>query len=200
MADRETNFPARVAELIDRLSRLTRDRQFVDGLNPAQWEALRFVQRANRYSRTPSALAEFLGTTKGTVSQTLIALERKGLILRGSSSADRRVTILRLTPAGEELLTRDPVLGLERMAATLGPGITRDLAEGLGWLLASIQRETGVKSFGACALCCDHGCGDDGDGHVCGLTGETLLAHEADQICVKFRLSETDPANAAVKP
>ena len=51
----------RVAELIDRLSRLTRELQYVDGLNPAQWEALRFLSRANKYSRTPGAVAQFLG-------------------------------------------------------------------------------------------------------------------------------------------
>ena len=71
---------ARVAELIDRLGRMTRELQYVDGLNPAQWEALRYLNRANRYSRTPGGVADFLGATKGTISQTVSALESKGLI------------------------------------------------------------------------------------------------------------------------
>src|SRR5690606_124477 len=59
----KTALAQRVILLLDRLSRLSRELQFVDGLNPAQWEALRFVARANRYSRTPTALAEYLGST-----------------------------------------------------------------------------------------------------------------------------------------
>ena len=62
----------RVSELIDRVGRVTRGLQFVNGLSPAQWESLRFIARANRYSSNPTALAKFLGSTKGTVSQTLI--------------------------------------------------------------------------------------------------------------------------------
>ncbi|MEE8171570.1 MAG: MarR family transcriptional regulator, partial [Alphaproteobacteria bacterium] len=72
----------RVSELIDRVGRVTRGLQFVNGLSPAQWEALRFIARANRYSSNPTALAKFLGSTKGTVSQTLISLEKKGYVQR----------------------------------------------------------------------------------------------------------------------
>src|SRR3546814_7076019 len=64
----KTVMAQRVIVLLDRLSRLTRELQFVDGLNPAQWEALRFLATANKYSRSPTALAEYLGATKGTVS------------------------------------------------------------------------------------------------------------------------------------
>ncbi len=62
----QPHYAERIAELLDRVSRLARELQFVDGLNPAQWEALRFIARANRYSRSPGAFAEFIGTTKGT--------------------------------------------------------------------------------------------------------------------------------------
>src|SRR5271165_5518540 len=112
-------FAQRVAELIDRLARLTRELQFVHGLNPAQWEALRFLARANRYSRSPGALAEFLGTTKGTASQTLIALENKGYIARARSDTDRRAMRLELTPEGEALLQQDPILTIEHAASRL---------------------------------------------------------------------------------
>src|SRR3546814_5148487 len=47
----KTVMAQRVIVLLDRLSRLTRELQFVDGLNPAQWEALRFLATANKYSR-----------------------------------------------------------------------------------------------------------------------------------------------------
>ena len=76
--------------LIDRIGRVTRGLQFADGLSPAQWESLRYVSRANHYSRNPSALAAFLGATKGPVSQTLIALEGKGYLRRVRGNPDRR--------------------------------------------------------------------------------------------------------------
>ena len=59
------------AHLIGRLDRLMRSGVAVEGLNPAQWEALRYLARANRFSRPPAGLADYLGSTRGTVSQTL---------------------------------------------------------------------------------------------------------------------------------
>ena len=72
-----------IAWPLERLTRLMRAGEHEGGLNPAQWEALRYLARANRFSRTPAALADFLGTTRGTVSQTVIALERTGHLTRG---------------------------------------------------------------------------------------------------------------------
>ena len=77
----------RAASLIDRLGRLMRSGEHAGDLNPAQWEALRYLARANRFSRTPAALAQYLGSTRGTVSQTLIALEDHGRIVLGVVSA-----------------------------------------------------------------------------------------------------------------
>ena len=112
-------------ELIDRVGRATRAIQFSCGLNPAQWEALRYIAHANRYSRNPSALANFLGATKGTISQTLIALEVKGHLRRVRGAHDRRAVRLELTASGEALLTRDPLLCLERAAGSLPAKQTR---------------------------------------------------------------------------
>ena len=63
----------RAAILIERLGRLLQTEEQETGLNPAQWQALRFLGRANRFSRTPATVADYLGSTRGTVSQTLIA-------------------------------------------------------------------------------------------------------------------------------
>src|SRR5690606_35235118 len=100
------------AHLIDRLDRLARSGEAAGDLNPAQWEALRFIARANRFSRTPAALAEYLGSTRGTTSQTLIALEQKGQITRQTNARDRRSVTLALTTLGERNLKSDPILAL----------------------------------------------------------------------------------------
>ena len=83
-----------IATLVDRLSRIAHSLQFSEGLNPAQWNALRFLARANKYSTSPGVLADYLGCTKGTISQTLIALESKGLVARIRCDEDRRKVLL----------------------------------------------------------------------------------------------------------
>ena len=58
--------PEAIANAVNRLCRIAHSLQFAHGLNPAQWDALRYIARANKYSTTPGNLAEYLGTTKGT--------------------------------------------------------------------------------------------------------------------------------------
>src|SRR5579885_461789 len=100
------------AHLIDRLDRLARSDEQVGNLNPAQWEALRYLARANRFSRTPAALADYLASTRGTVSRTLASLEAKGYVSRDASLRDGRSVVLALTARGEQLLRRDPLFTL----------------------------------------------------------------------------------------
>ncbi|MFQ5784605.1 MAG: MarR family winged helix-turn-helix transcriptional regulator [Alphaproteobacteria bacterium] len=190
MADRVES--GGIGELIDRVARATRSLQFVDGLSPAQWEALRYVSRANHYSRHPSALAEFLGTTKGTVSQTLIALEGKGYLRRERGESDRRAVRLEITPAGRDLLRHDPLSHIDEAVADVMSETDRSaLAMGLGRLLRDLQRRTGANAFGVCLKCGLHipaGANGDPDApQYCGLTGEALAGGEERCICVSFR-------------
>ncbi|MEQ9361106.1 MAG: MarR family transcriptional regulator, partial [Rhodospirillales bacterium] len=102
----------KIVELVDRLSRIAHTLQFSRGLNPAQWEALRFVARANRMSCSPGALADFMGSTKGTVSQTLKALEAKGLVERSRTPGDLRGVRISITSAGLQMLENDPLAAI----------------------------------------------------------------------------------------
>src|SRR6516165_6731346 len=79
MSARET------AELLLLLGRLVQTEGYDGQLSPAQWMALRFFARANSFSRTPSAFAEFQATTRGTASQAIKALEAGGYLLRQRS-------------------------------------------------------------------------------------------------------------------
>lgn len=180
----------RVAELVNRLGRAVHCIQFARGLNPAQWEALRYMSRANRYSRTPSALATFLGTTRGTASQTIKALEAKGLVRRRAEPADRRVCRLEITDAGSTVLDGDPIREIETVVAESGIDAAAALQK-LDTLLQGLQTCCGMRSFGVCA-CCDH-FGDNAskgepDGpHRCGLTKEPLSTTDSTHICVNFQ-------------
>jgi hypothetical protein len=87
MSARET------AELLLLLGRLVQADGYDGELSPAQWMALRFFARANSFSRTPSAFAEFQATTRGTASQAIKALEAGGYLVRRRSEADGRASL-----------------------------------------------------------------------------------------------------------
>lgn len=162
--------------------------QYASGLNPAQWEALRFIARANRYSRSPGAIARYLGTTRGTVSQTLIALESKGYVRRQRCDADRRALTVDLTDTGRALIEDDPLCPVSRAADALGGEAQSQLADNLEDLVRAVQKAKGMPEFGPCLNCIHFGPGeDDGAGSChCALTDEPIPPDETAKICVEF--------------
>ncbi len=64
-------------------------------------------------------LAEHAGVTPSTMSLTLKRLEAAGYVRRDRDPADRRVTNVRLTPAGERVRDAQSVLDPERVARML---------------------------------------------------------------------------------
>ncbi len=172
----------RAAHLVERLARVLRAEGFEAGLNPAQWEALRYLARANRYSRTPAALADFLNSSRGTVSQTLIALEGKGLIEKTRSDSDARSFTLALTAAGREALSADGEAMLARdidaagAAAMVAPALEAALARSLA--------RRGGKAFGICRTCRHFRRG--AATHHCALMDVTLAAQDVEAICVEM--------------
>jgi DNA-binding MarR family transcriptional regulator len=177
------------ASLVDRLARAVHCLQYAEGLNPAQWVALRYVSCANPQSRTPTGLAEFLATTKGTASQTLKSLEQKGFVQRARHATDRRKCVLELTETGREVLARDPLHKVQQAAA----GCEAELESAitiLSSLVRQIQQGCGIREFGVC-LQCGHrksgsGCSKRPES-VCGLTGDAIAEPDVKKICVNFR-------------
>ena len=80
--------PRTIAELVVQLGRITHGHGYTEGLTPAQWSALRYLSRANRFSRTVSAFAEFHATTRGTASQTVKCLVAQGYLGQPSASLE----------------------------------------------------------------------------------------------------------------
>lgn len=89
------------------------------GLRDREWMALRFLSRANRFSRTPSALASYVGTTRATASFIIGELERLGYIERKRSAMDKRSVLLSVTQQGKKFLVRDPISVLLEAIAVL---------------------------------------------------------------------------------
>lgn len=154
----------------------------VHGLFPVQLEALHYLAQCNRYSDTVQAVTEFLGQTKGTVSQTIKALETRGLVGKQPDAIDRRRVHIRPTRLGQALLAEVvPPPSLASALKGLPARQAERLTAALQDLLRSVQDHNGLRSFGVCRTCRFNQ--PLPDGMRCGLTGETLSDADAELIC-----------------
>jgi MarR family transcriptional repressor of emrRAB len=172
-------------ELVDRLGNLMRAELRKsgadEGLQPVHLQALIYLTKANRYSNTPQALAEYLGLTKGTVSQTL--LDRRGLIERFEDDVDRRVVRLRLSSAGERLLAEaQPALAWQNASRNISPNRIRNATSALREALTTLQEDNEGAVFGACHSCA--WCQKLSQRiYRCGRMGDRLSGPETRKIC-----------------
>ena len=179
--------PNEMYEYVERIANLIRTRVrkagLANGVQPVQMEALHYLSRCNRYSNTPVAVAEFLGLTKGTVSQTLGVLEDNGLVEKTTDSRDRRVVHLHLTSSGTQVLEQSiPPDVLKSAISALPAKEQRQLEESIQRLLLCLQRANGLKTFGPCRTCVHHQLTGDAQ-RRCGLTREILTESDASKIC-----------------
>ena len=105
--------------MIEQVGKAAYNLGFTPGLNPAQWAALRYFDEATTERRTVTGFAQFQGTTKGTASQTVTALVRKGYLRRVGDKQDRRVHRLVLTDESQALLRGDPLQKLGQALESL---------------------------------------------------------------------------------
>ena len=175
-------------DVLDRISRLARSGRQKEELIPAQREALSYLDRANRFSRTPGAFAKYLGATKGTVSQTLIALERRGFVAKIANPTDARSVQLELTDTGRTALHEAPVEGIARALQSLSKTRRAEVDEAFASLLSAIVAETGRPAFGVCRTCRffeAEGRHDLGGPHRCMLLDVPLSAADSALICAE---------------
>ena len=173
---------ARLHHLIERLASLfrasLRETANDHGLKLVQLEALVFLSMANRYTDTPAGLADYLGLTKGTVSQTLIALERRGLIEKVADPDDGRMWHCHLTDAGRRIVKdAHPA----RLLRDVPDSSVAEASSVLESLLRNLQQINGFRTFGVCHTC--RFFEPVRRGGRCGLTFEPLGRAEIDKIC-----------------
>ena len=159
------------AELLLLVGRLVQTEGYDGELSPAQWMALRFFARANSFSRTPSAFAEFQATTRGTASQTIKALEAGGYLVRQQSEADGRSVSLRLTNKGKEAIACDPFEVLVRAVDSLDAEEQSAMHHALHQVLTTVAASGAHRRFGVC-----QDCAHLGGEMCCDSTGATLSA------------------------
>ena len=169
----------RIRDLIDRIARLSAADEWSDDINPTQWVALSYLARANRFSRAPSQVAEFMAATRGTVSQTLKALARKGLISEIRSALDKRWISYSITDEGTAVLNRKTII--DEAASDLDDRIVGHLADGLEALLRQALAARGKRAFGICASCRHYKM--QAAGGYCMLLQEQLTQTDSAKIC-----------------
>lgn len=165
---------------LERLSSLYKSqmRQAVsaEGIQLVHLEILRYLSISNKYSNTAQAMSEYLGQTKGSISQSLKLLEKEGYIERRTSTEDKRVVRVYLAQAGHDCLQRMSehlMLNLDESPKTVAA---------IQSLLHTWQDKNNHKGFGQCQSCRFNQ--QLGRGKFqCGLTGEALSKADVKKIC-----------------
>ena len=147
-----------------------------EGIQPVHVEILQYLSICNRYSNTAQALSEYLGQTKGSISQSIKLLEKDGFIERRQCTEDKRVTRLYLSAKAKA--------SAKRIGESLMPnlGEAREANDAVKALLMDWQLKNQHKGFGQCESCRFNRSLGNGK-FQCGLTGEPLTRVEVKQIC-----------------
>jgi DNA-binding MarR family transcriptional regulator len=187
-------------QLLQRLASLLRSesrRSLLEyALQPVQFDALYYLSICNRYSDTPMSVTEYLGQTKGSVSQTLKVLEKKGLIVKVTDSIDKRVSHMAVTEEGRKLVNEILPSPLLQVASDLlGDKDIAGMNSSLSTLLRTVQQANNFKSFGQCFSCCHH-IKSGVDNYFCGLTKEPLTKVETRLICREHEPNKSNKSGA----
>lgn len=175
-----------VFDLIERMAALIRSEERKKcaelGLQPVHLQVLDYLSRCNRYSDTPAALTNYLGMTRGTVSQTVLLLVKKGYVKKTADKADRRVVHLSLLPEGETILKQARPSDLFKRASLIfkeNAFVNHEII--FIEALTSLQKANRSQSFGLCRTC-QHFT-RLATGFHCGLTQESLSYSDSEKIC-----------------
>lgn len=179
-------------ELLGQIARIVWFEGTKHGLRDREWMALRFLSRANRFSRTPSALASYVGTTRGTASVLIDELERVGYLERKRSAEDKRSVMLSLTQKGKKVLVRDPVNVLVDAIEALDDEGKIRLRDALRHLLDQsdvVEQKQHADVCKRCIFLREDRISTDGKTSVeftCRMFRATIAAEEIQLLCTSF--------------
>jgi len=158
-------------------------------LTAAQWTCLRFFARANSSTRTPSAFASFQATTRGTASQIIKSLEKRGLVTRSRSERDRRSVSFELSEQGCAMLHRDPLRDLIEVIDGLGARERDRFLATLSRLTSALAARRDVPAFGTCRDC-SHFDRSAGAAH-CACMAAELAVDDIAKLCASYTPAQT---------
>ncbi len=182
---------------VERLSELlkvsARQAGAIYGLQPVQLEILHYLSQCNQFSDTPMAVTEYLGQTKGTVSQTLKVLETKALITKHADENDKRTAHLKVTAKGKQLLqTTIPTEMFVNACEVLSEQQQIEIEQGLHTLITGLIKTNNMKSFGICSSCRYNSKLSDGT-YFCNLVKQPLENTDIQLICREHEVENKEP-------
>jgi DNA-binding MarR family transcriptional regulator len=105
-------------ELYHRLHRVVDQTMSATGLSLARFKVLMRIHENGPMNQ--ATLAGLLGFAPRSVTDTVDALERDGLVARAEDESDRRARIVALTPAGHEAFDSAKITRLKAMEEIFG--------------------------------------------------------------------------------
>lgn len=183
---RKGNRSARIGMALFRMSqaikKITLTESDALGLSPVQIQALLFTAHTRSDVATVGNFADTIGTTHVTAVKILHGLVRRGLIAKAPKTADRRVTLLSLTPKGTEIVHKLDNWGhtLEEAIEPISEEILAHFETGLGAILSALQKKGHLIVAEPCSGCLHFqpNAGDPAAPHYCRLI-QKYLTHEA---------------------
>lgn len=182
-------------QLFDRISTIMRaderKKYAAIGLQPVHGQVLEYLSICNSFSDTLVAVAEYLNLTKGTVSQSIQILQRKGYIEKQQDEEDRRMTHLKLLPAGESLLEEfKPVDFFDQASINTSSQCSTTLTDFLNNTLSSLQQANKARTFGVCHSC-HYFSTQDNYYHCRSDANYIILSTEINKICKEHLPKQT---------
>ncbi|MBA8989582.1 MarR family winged helix-turn-helix transcriptional regulator [Curtobacterium pusillum] len=128
-----THPDALAEELRESIGRIVRaTRALTDGLPQTQSASLGLLDRQG--PMTIAELARARGVKHQGQSRTVAELEERGFVVRGVADGDRRVSVIRLTDAGRDVMLRER----RARAGTFASVIDSDLSDAERAVLAQV--------------------------------------------------------------
>ena len=165
-------------------------------LPPTQAGVLRMLAAAGKSGLRARHIADRLGITAASLSDTLKALEAHGWIRRRADPDDARATLLTPTAAGAKLAARlnHPQRGLVALLRDLPDADVAALLRIAQLLVAQAQRDglaTGLRTCLGCRFFQPYASGDASRPHVCGFLGRPFA-----ELDLRIDCAEREPADA----
>jgi len=190
------NTDEQIASALERLSYvmgvLEREQGREHRLSPVQVRILGYLRALEDELCRVSQLARDFGLTQATVSESVAALETRGLITRSTLPKDRRISVLRLTDEGRALAERLNS-GIEVLLPHLEQLDRKEKVRLAGSLMKLIRslHESGVISISRmCVTCGFYRTTTDRAGaehHFCTLLSEPLSEDQLRVDCKEYK-------------
>ena len=134
------------AMVLDVFARLVSALHAQDGLSHLQWVILRRLADPDGAGSTVGELADFIALSAAPTSRAVRILSEKQLVQVELSATDQRRKHLRVTPQGETLLARDPLLQVVRSLGLMDDQTRLAVLAGIGQIGTDLTQSANPSS------------------------------------------------------